>query len=152
MIPLIAGELKQVNVSLSPVSAIPVAVVMQGVNIRDITSGEGAGDPGAGPVTIPLGHAIHPMPHGVNNTDTEVMFDLHCWCIAPSGKKAGEIISPFYNKSHTAGVPPGGGIGVGGVDFVLDETGIWHYIEKIEFIPESPVVPVVEGDWPITVV
>ena len=152
MIPLIAGELKQVNVSLSPVSAIPVAIVMQGVNIRDITSGEGAGDPGAGPVTIPLGHAIHPMPHGVNNTDTEVMFDLHCWCVAPSGKKAGELYIPLYNKPKTGGVLPGGEFGGSGVDFVLDETGIWHYIEKIEFIPESPVVPVVEGDWPIEVV
>ena len=150
-ITLLPGELKQVDVSLTPVS-IPVAVVMQGVNIRDITSGEGAGDPGAGPVTIPLGHLIHPIPHGINNTDIEVMFDLHCWCVAPSGKKVGECINFFYNKSHTAGVAPGREFSVGGDDFVVDEAGIWHYIEKIEFIPESPVVPVVEGNWPIEVV
>ena len=150
MITLNPGEIKRVDAVLLPVS-IPVAVVMQGVTLYDRTAKEWL-DPALGPVTIPLGHLIHPIPHGINNTDTEVMFDLHCWCQAPSGKKVGECINFFYNKSHTAGVAPGQEFRVGGDDFVVDETGIWHYIEKIEFIPESPVVPVVEGDWPIEVV
>ena len=152
-ITLLPGELKQVDVSLTPVS-IPVAVVMQGVRLQDKTPTPDVelGDPAIAPVTAPLGHLLHPRPRGINNTDTEVMFNLHCWCQAPNGKKVGECINFFYNKSHDAGVAPGQEFGVGGDDFVVDETGVWHYIEKIEFIPESPVVPVVEGNWPIEVV
>ena len=149
-ITLASGELKQVDVLLTPV--LPSAVVMLGGAIRDKTLGVELGDLATGLVTAPLGHLLHPRPRGINNTDTEVMFNLRCWCQAPSGKKVGECINFFYNKSHNAGVAPGQEFGVGGDDFVVDETGIWHYIEKIEFIPESPVVPVVEGDWPIEVV
>jgi len=152
-ITLASGELKQVDVLLTPVSALPQAVVTLGVALLDKTPPTvWLGNPYYGPVTVPLGHLIHPAVKGLNNTDTEVMFDFRWWCEAPSGKIVGVDSFKFYNLSETTGVPPGEEFGAGGVNFVMDEPGTWHFIEKIELIPKSPVVPVVNGDWPIEVV
>ena len=146
------GEIKQVNVALSP-TPVEAAVVMLGVRILDKTAGIQY-DSALGPIAIPRGNLAHPVMYGVNNTDTKIWINLHCWAVSPSGAIVGEFSTPWgdYSKGK-GGILPYAKFGCGSEEDVIpDEIGTWHYIEQIEFQPGSPVVPVVNGDWLFEVV
>ena len=144
-ITLYPGEIKQVNVALTPTPG--GALEATKIPLLDKTDSKWI-DPG---VVFPYNHLGHVVVYVTNNSDVEVFIDLHTWWQSPSGKHLGEDTYPFYNKSMTAGVPPHTKAGVGTIDVILNEVGTWHYIANIEFVPGTPTVPSVNGDRVIEV-
>ena len=140
-ITLYPGEIKQVNAALTPVPSV-AAIVFTGFAWFDNTANKRTDIP------VPVGHSGHGKVDGINNTDVEVMFDVHMWYVDPTGAIRYDDREPCYNRSKTAGIPPGGTFGVTSYpDVALDIVGTWHFHARAELIPESNPANTTESEW-----
>ena len=131
------GEIKQVNVALTPLVSGAVTVT-DCCTIKDMTLNKWA------PRPCPAGHDFVAIIHGKNESAYEVMFYLHAWFLSPSGQivgEAGEDMNRYYNADKTRGLQPGALFGGQTNVATLSETGTWRVIAEIVYIPESAATP-----------